>query len=290
MADLALPREGALSAQRPSSGTDRLIYPVLGFLLLFFVLPIAWFFIKSAIDFEGNFAAMLYETFTSSLFVTVAWKTVWISFVVTLLALLAGYPIAYTLARSHSLKFTLIIICVIVPYFTSIIVRTYSWMIILGTKGVINEFLMYIGLIEKPLNLMYNMTGVVIGMTYVLLPYFVLTLFSTMKGIDMWLMQAGRSMGASNFYVFRRVFFPLSMPGIVSGFLIVYILAVGFFITPALMGGPSDVMMAMLIQRNIEVTMNWPLASALSLFLLLITLVIYAIYCRYTDLDKMLGK
>jgi ABC-type spermidine/putrescine transport system permease subunit I len=163
-------------------------------------------------------------------------------------------------------------------------------MIILGTKGVINNFLVGMGLIEKPLNLMYNMTGVVIGMTYVLLPYFVLTLYSAMKGIDMWLVQAARSMGASNFYAFRKVFFPLSMPGIISGFLIVYILAVGFFITPALMGGPNDIMMAMLIQRNIEVTMDWPLASALSLFLLVITLAIYAVYCRYTDLDKMLGK
>jgi len=270
--------------------SENLIYPVLAFLLVFFILPIAWFFIKSALDYEGNFAAMLLETFTSPLFITVAWKTIWISLLVTLFALAAAYPIAYSLTRSSSFTFTLIIICVIVPYFTSIIVRTYSWMIILGTKGIINEFLIYVGVIDKPLNLMYNMVGVVIGMTYVLLPYFVLTLFATMKSIDVWLLQAGRSMGASNFYVFRKVFFPLSMPGIVSGFLIVYILAAGFFVTPALMGGPNDVMMAMLIQRNIEVTLDWPLASALSLFLLVVTLIIYAFYCKYTDMDKMLGK
>ncbi|WP_353151615.1 ABC transporter permease [Pollutimonas bauzanensis] len=286
--DIAVPqRKGSSLLQLKN---ERLIYPVLAFLLIFFVLPLVWFFIKSAIDYEGNFGRMLYQTFTSPLFISVAWKTVWVSLLVTMLSLLAAYPIAYTLTRSSSLTFTLIIVCVIVPYFTSIIVRTYSWMIILGTKGVINEFLIGIGIIDKPLNLMYNMVGVVIGMTYVLLPYFVLTLFSTMKGIDMWLIQAGRSMGASNFYVFRKVFFPLSMPGIVSGFLIVYILAIGFFVTPALMGGPDDVVMAMLIQRNIEITMDWPLASALSLFLLVITLIIYAFYCKYTDLDKMLGK
>lgn len=270
--------------------SENLIYPVLAFLLIFFVVPIVWFFIKSALDYEGNFAMMLLETFMSPVFITVAWKTIWISLVVTLFALVAAYPIAYSLTRSNSFTFTLIIICVIVPYFTSIIVRTYSWMIILGTKGVVNEFLLYIGVIDKPLNLMYNMVGVVIGMTYVLLPYFVLTLFATMKSIDVWLLQAGRSMGASNFYVFRKVFFPLSMPGIVSGFLIVYILAAGFFVTPALMGGPNDVMMAMLIQRNIEVTLDWPLASALSLFLLVVTLIIYTFYCKYTDMDKMLGK
>jgi ABC-type spermidine/putrescine transport system permease subunit I len=283
MAESILLQDRGVAARLPPIGTDKLIYPVLAFLGIFFVLPIVWFFAKSAVDFDGSFTAMLLETFTSPMFMTVAWKTVWISLLVTLLALLAAYPVAYTLSRAASFRFTLIIICVVLPYFTSIIVRTYSWMIILGTKGVINNFLVGMGLIEKPLNLMYNMTGVVIGMTYVLLPYFVLTLYSAMKGIDMWLVQAARSMGASNFYAFRKVFFPLSMPGIISGFLIVYILAVGFFITPALMGGPNDIMMAMLIQRNIEVTMDWPLASALSL-------AIYAVYCRYTDLDKMLGK
>lgn len=286
----ALRATDAPTFRRFRLNNEMLLYPVLAFLLIFFVLPIGWFFIKSALDYDGNFFLMLYQTFTSNLFVSVALKTVWLSLIVTLLALLCAYPVAYTMARSGSLNFTLIIICVIVPYFTSIIVRTYSWMIILGTRGVINTFLMQTGLIDKPINLMYNMVGVTIGMTYVLLPYFVLTLFSTMKGIDMWLLQAGRSMGASNFYIFRRVFFPLSMPGIVSGFLIVYILAVGFFVTPALMGGPNDVMLAMLIQRNIEVSVNWPLASALSLFLLVITLIIYTIYCKYTDLDKMLGK
>ncbi len=286
----ALRATAAPAPRRLRLSNEMLLYPVLAFLLIFFVLPIGWFFIKSALDYDGNFFLMLYQTFSSNLFMSVALKTVWISLIVTLLALLCAYPVAYTMSRSGSLNFTLIIICVIVPYFTSIIVRTYSWMIILGTRGVINTFLMQIGVIDKPINLMYNMVGVTIGMTYVLLPYFVLTLFSTMKGIDMWLLQAGRSMGASNFYIFRRIFFPLSMPGIISGFLIVYILAVGFFVTPALMGGPDDVMLAMLIQRNIEVSVNWPLASALSLFLLVITLIIYTIYCKYTDLDKMLGK
>ncbi len=276
--------------RRMTFSNQMLLYPVLAFLLIFFVLPIGWFFVKSALDYDGNFLSMLLQTFTSKLFISVALKTVWLSLIVTLLALVCAYPVAYTMTRAGSFRFTLIVICVIVPYFTSIIVRTYSWMIILGTRGVINSVLMQLGLIDQPLNLMYNMVGVTIGMTYVLLPYFVLTLFSTMKGIDIWLLQAGRSMGASNFYIFRRVFLPLSMPGIVSGFLIVYILAVGFFITPALMGGPNDVMLAMLIQRNIEVSVNWPLASALALFLLVITLIIYAIYCKYTDLDKMLGK
>ncbi|GAB2889451.1 ABC transporter permease [Paralcaligenes sp. KSB-10] len=286
MTDRVLPRRNESVFLR----NENLIYPVLAFLLIFFVCPIVWFFIKSALDYDGSFALKLYQTFTSPLFIAVTWKTVWISLLVTILALLAAYPIAYSLTRAGPLSFTLIIICVIVPYFTSIIVRTYSWMIILGTHGVINRLLISVGIIDKPITLIYNMVGVVIGMTYVLLPYFVLTLYSAMKSIDPWLIQAGRSMGASNSYVFRKVFLPLSVPGIISGFLIVYILAIGFFITPALMGGPNNVMMAMLIQRNIEITMDWALASALSLFLLFITLIIYAFYCKYTDLDKMLGQ
>lgn len=281
----------ALSAPRASAPpANLLIYPVVLFLGVFFILPITWFFVKSAVDFDGDFLRMLLDTFASPLFIAVAWKTVWISLVVTVLTLLLAYPVAYTLVRSSSFRFTIIIICVVLPYFTSIIVRTYSWMIILGTRGVINNFLLWTGVIDSPVTLIYNMTGVVIGMTYVLLPYFVLTLYANMKGIDLWLVQAARSMGASNFYAFRKIYLPLSMPGIISGFLIVYILATGFFITPTLMGGPQDVMMATLIQRNVEVTLNWPLACALSLFLLCITLAIYAIYCKCTDIGKMLGE
>lgn len=267
-----------------------MLWPVVLFLLGFFILPILWFLVRSLLDHPGSVLDLLWSTASSPLFMQVGWKTLWLSALVTVIALLAAYPIAYSLTQAGPMTLTLIIICVVVPYFTSLVVRTYSWMIILGTKGVVNETLMALGLIQKPLQLMYNQFGVVVGMAYVLLPYFVLTLYSSMKGIDPWLLQAGRSMGASNFYVFRRVFLPLSMPGVISGFLIVFILSVGFFVTPSLMGGPDETMMAMLIQRNIEITMDWSLASALSLFLLVITLLVFAVYCKYTDLDKMLGQ
>lgn len=290
MADVLAGKSALVSAKPPRSGTALLIWPAIAFLVVFFVLPIIWFIGKSALSYDGNFALMLAGAFMSPLFIAVAFKTVWISAIVTLFALLLAYPVAYALAQVRAFRFTLIIICVVIPYFTSIIVRTYSWMIILGNRGVLNTLLASIGVISKPVNLMYNQTGVVIGMTYVLLPYFVLTLFSTMKGIDMRLLQAAHGMGASRSYAFRKIFLPLSVPGVISGVLIVFILAMGFFVTPALMGGPKDVMMAMLIQRNIEVTMNWPQACALSIFLLVITLAIYAVYCRFTDLDRMLGK
>lgn len=264
--------------------------PVIVYLLMFFIAPISWFFIHSALTYSDGFAGLLWITFTSPLFMKVAWNTFYLSLMVTLIALIAAYPIAYSLTRAKALAFSLIIICVVVPYFTSLVVRTYSWMIILGNKGVVNELFLSLGLIDAPMRLMYNQFGVILSMAYVLLPYLVLTLYSSMCGIDRRLIQAASSMGASNWYVFRYVFLPLSMPGVISGFLIVFILALGFFVTPTLIGGPSEIMMAMLIQRNIEVTMDWAMASAMSLFLLVITLGVFTLYCRYTDFDQLLGR
>jgi putative spermidine/putrescine transport system permease protein len=215
--------------------------------------------------------------------------TNWISLLVTATVLLLGYPVAYYLANRRGARFTLVLFCIIVPYFTSIIVRTFSWMVILGRSGLINQLLQGIGLIDAPLPLLYNMTAVVIGMTYVLLPYMVLTLFAAMRAIDPNLLRAARGLGASGPMIFARIYFPLSLHGVVSGALIVFILAVGFFITPALMGGPSDVMVATLIERSVEIDLDWSTAAVMSLYLLAVTLVLYAIYYRVTDLRRLLG-
>jgi len=163
-------------------------------------------------------------------------------------------------------------------------------MVILGRNGLINQFLLATGLADAPVSLMYNRTGVLIGMVYVLLPYLVLTLYATMKNIDTNLLRAARGMGASGALTFFRVFLPLSLPGVISGCLIVYILAIGFFITPALMGGTEDMMLAMLIQREIEINLNWGLAAVFALVLLAITLALYALYYRYANMDRMLGR
>jgi ABC-type spermidine/putrescine transport system permease subunit I len=136
---------------------------------------------------------------------------------------------------------------------------------------------------------MYNRLGVLIGMSYVLLPYMVLTLYAAMRGIDLSLMRAAESLGASRFYSFWRVYFPLSLHGILSGALIVYILSVGFFITPALMGGQHDIMIAMLIDRSLEVAVDWPSAALMSLALLAVTLLLYVIYYRVTDIRRLIG-
>lgn len=201
----------------------------------------------------------------------------------TLLVLVIGYPLSYALSRAKGLAFSLILVCIVIPYFTSVIVRTYAWMVILGRNGIINQFLLGLGIVDEPLQLMYNRLGVVIGMTYVLLPYMVLTLYAAMSAVDHRLLQAAEGMGAKPLTVFTKVFLPLTLHGVVAGSLIVFILAIGFFITPALMGGPGDVMMATLIEREIEISQNWPVAALMTIVLLTITLVLYAIYGRFAD-------
>ena len=268
-----------------------LIVPVLAFLVLGFVVPLAWFFVQTLHEI-GSLEEIVEEalsTVTSRAVVNAMITTNWIALLVTLLTLFAGYPIAYFLANSDRLRFTLVLFCIIVPYFTSVIVRTYSWMVLLGRTGIVNQLLIGSGLVDAPVALLYNKLGVVIGMTYVLLPYMILTLFAAMKAIDPSYLRAAYGLGASRTYAFRHVYLPLSAHGVLSGCLIVFILAIGFFITPALMGGPSDVMIAMLIERSVEIMLDWPSAAIMSLLLLAVTLMLYAVYYRVTDLRRMMG-
>jgi len=273
-----------------NGGVNPLLVPLLVMLLVVHLGPIVWFFVQTFTDVEHGFVDTASAVVFSPVMLEVLWITVWIAALVTVLALLAAYPIAYSLCHAGRGLAAAILVCVIVPYFTSIVVRTYSWMVILGRNGLINQVLLGAGVIDEPVSLMYNRTGVLIGMVYVLLPYLVLTLYATMKTIDANLLRAARGMGASGIFTFLRVFLPLSLPGVISGSLIVYILAIGFFITPALMGGTEDMMLAMLIQREIDINLNWGLASLFALVLLAITLALYAVYYRYANIDRMLGR
>ena len=268
-----------------------LMLPALAMLLLVFITPLGWFFQQSLISDPD--AGPLWDTIVSVVTARAVLQAIvttnWISLLVTATVLLLGYPIAYYLANNRGPRFTLVIFCIVVPYFTSIIVRTYSWMVLLGTHGLVNQALLATGIVHTPVKMLYNQPAIVIGMTYVLLPYMVLTLYDAMKTIDPTLMRAARGMGASGAMIFRRIYLPLSMHGVISGALIVFILSIGFFITPALMGGPSDVMIAMLIERSVEITVDWSSAAVMSLLLLAVTLVLYAIYYRLTDIRRLMG-
>lgn len=261
-----------------------LLAPTLALLFVLFLGPILWFLLGSFAEL-GTLAEIWEETravIGSRAVALAIANTNWISLQVTVLSLLIGYPLAYALSRARGLAFSLIIIAIILPYFTSVIVRTYAWMVLLGRNGLINQVLLGLGLVSEPLALMYNRLGVIIGMTYVLLPYMVLTLYAAMRAVDPRLLQAAEGMGASGPAVFLRVFLPLTLHGVIAGCLIVFILAIGFFVTPALMGGPSDMMIAMLIEREIELTQNWPVAAMMTVVLLVVTLLLYAVYARFT--------
>lgn len=273
------------------SAAALLLAPAALMLLLVFVVPIGWFLWAILSD-EGGPAAMLdlaWAVLSSRAVTSAMLATNLIALVVTAMVAVLGYPIAYALTRARGLGFTLLLSAVLLPYFTSVIVRTYSFMVLLGRNGLVNRALLGAGVISEPLPLMYNRFGITVGMAYVLLPYMVLTLYATMKTIDLGLVRAARGMGASGPAAFRRVFLPLSMPGLIAGCLMVFILAIGFFITPALMGGPGDAMIGVLIEREVEITLNWPAAAVMSLALLAVTLVLYAVYCRFADLRRVLG-
>jgi len=230
---------------------------------------------------------MYRQIFRVPVYLQVILATFKVSALVTMVCLALGYPLAYMLATRRPRTAQLLMIIVVLPFFTSIIVRTYAWMVLLGRNGIVNQYLMALGFTDKPLLLLYNQGGVVIGMSYVLLPYMVLTVYSVMRSIDPRLVRAAHSLGASRLQAFRRVFLPLSLPGIAGGTLLVFILSLGFFITPALMGGPGDMMIAMLIEREVEITLNWAFASALAVILLALTLVGFTGYNRIVRLERV---
>jgi putative spermidine/putrescine transport system permease protein len=265
-----------------------LLVPAVLVLLALFVYPLLGVadrsIYKPRVGYTLDYYAQIWRV---PVYLTVIWRTFEISALVTLLCLALGYPLAYLLATLRPRVAQLLMIVVILPFFTSIIVRTYAWMVLLGRNGVVNQYLTWLGFTDAPLPLLYNKGGVLIGMTYVLLPYMVLTVYSVMRGIDPAFIRAAHSLGASRWQAFRKVFLPLSVPGIAGGTLLVFILSLGFFITPALMGGPSDVMIAMLIEREVEFTLNWSFASALAVILLVLTLIGFVGYNRIVRLERV---
>ena len=263
-----------------------MLLPALLVLAVLFAYPLIGILNRSV--YKAGYTLDFYrQIFRVPVYLQVLWGTFRVSALVTLLCTALGYPLAYVLASCRPRTARLLTIIVILPFFTSIIVRTYAFMVLVGRNGIVNQYLMALGFTDTPLPLLYNQAGVVIGMSYVLLPYMVLTVYSVMQGIDPGLVRAAHSLGASRVQAFRRVFLPLSLPGIAGGTLLVFILSLGFFITPALMGGPSDMMIAMLIEREVEITLNWSFASALAVILLALTLMGFTGYNRIVRLERV---
>jgi ABC-type spermidine/putrescine transport system permease subunit I len=242
--------------------------PLLAYLGIFFVYPLSVTLIQSLFD-PGLTAEHYLTIVKHPVYIRVFWNTLEISTVVTLLCILLGYPVAYYLSDSKTTWATILLISVLIPFWISVLVRTYSWMILLGRYGVINDFLTYLGVLDKPLRLMHNRLGVYVGMVYVMLPYAILPMLSVMQGIDRNLIRAADNLGSSPWQSFRHVFLPLSLPGVGAGLLLTFIRCSGFFVTPALMGGTRDTMISMSIQTQLEEVVNWGFASALSVLLMI---------------------
>jgi putative spermidine/putrescine transport system permease protein len=222
-----------------------------------------------------------------AIYVTVFLRTMGISLTVTLVTLLLGFPVAYLLAMLPTKSSNLLMILVLLPFWTSLLVRTTAWFVLLQDNGVINDTLQFLQLTDHPLRLIFSRFGTIVAMTHIQLPFTLLPIFSVMKTIPPSHVRAARSLGAGPFYAFWRVYFPQTIPGIAAGCLLTFILSLGFFITPALVGGPTDQMVSGFVFTAMNQENNWGKASALGAILLTATLILYFVYNRLVGVDKM---
>ncbi|WP_394788016.1 ABC transporter permease [Rhodoferax sp.] len=215
-----------------------------------------------------------------AVFTKILWRTCSTSFIVTLWCLLLAYPLAYWLSNLPARKANLLMILVLVPFWTSILVRIAAWIVLLQREGLINHGLQNLGVISEPLALLFNRTGVVIAMVHVLLPFMILPLYSVMKSVPSTFQRAAVSLGSTPLAAFWRVYVPQTYAGIGAGALMVFILSIGYYVTPALLGGADDQMLSYYVAQYINVDVNWGVAAALSTVLLATTLILYALYRR----------
>lgn len=264
-------------ALRDHGGPIALSLPAVIFLLVLFAIPVARLMLLSVAS--GSLAP--YEkAFTDELYVTVLFNTFKIGLFVTAVSFVLAYPVAYFLTVASPFWRMVGLFCVLMPFWTSILVRTYAWMVILGRHGIISETLLALGIIDAPVSLLYNLPAVLLGMVHVLMPYMVFPVYAVMQRIDPNLMQAAFGLGAPAWRAYWRVYFPLTLPGVLAGVTLVFILSMGFFITPVLLGGGRVMMIAVLIEEFVSELVNWEFAGALSMALLAFTLVIYAVLKR----------
>ncbi|CAM3035819.1 putative spermidine/putrescine transport system permease protein [Paracoccus aminovorans] len=216
-------------------------------------------------------------------------RTFWLSLVITGTTFLLGFPIAHLLATLPMRKSNLLMILVLLPFWTSLLVRTTAWMVLLQQQGVVNDILVWLGVIgnNQRLQMIFNQTGTIIAMTHILLPFMILPLYSVMRTINPSYVRAARSLGATSWTAFRRIYFPQTLPGLGAGALLVFILAVGYYITPALVGGSSGQLISNLIAMHMTQTLNWSMAAALASLLLAGVLILYWVYDRLVGIDNL---
>jgi putative spermidine/putrescine transport system permease protein/spermidine/putrescine transport system permease protein len=278
----------AAAARRERRGLAALSLP--GILLISFVvlLPCAWLFWLSFRDKTGftlaHYARLLHPSYLLTLQTTFE-----LSILVTLICALLGYPLAYLLTQVGRRTGAAMLLLILFPVWTSLLVRCYAWLVLLQRRGVINTWLTDVGAIETPLRLVHNFTGTTIGMVHIMLPFMVLPLYAAMRSIDRDYLKAAANLGASPVEAFRTVFLPLSLPGLAAGVIIVFVLCLGFYVTPALLGGGRVMMWSMQIERNVAYHSDWGAASALGVVLLVLTIAMLWLMARIIGFKSVLG-
>jgi len=262
--------------------------PAILVIVVLLVMPLSWLFWQS-IYADGFTFEHYRRILTEDIYRTTFFLTFRISVVVTLLALALGYPVAYAAAALPRRWSMMVLAMVILPFWTSVLVRAYAWLILLQHNGLVNKLLLWLGLIDSPLPLVHNELGTIIATVHILLPFMVLPLYSAMQKIPADLTLAGASLGGSPLHVFLRVFLPLSLNGVLAGVTLVFVLCLGFYITPELMGGGRTIMVSMVVSRNVELYNQWGAGSAVSVVLLICVFAIFYIVGRVIPLERILG-
>lgn len=260
----------------------------IAFLCILYLAPLARLLAESF--WQRDFTLQHYAAiFQNPTYLRVLVWTLEMAFTTTMLCLVAGYPAAYALTRARPAARNIILALVILPFWTSSLVRAFAWLAILGRGGIVNTTLVGAGIVEAPIPLVFNSFGMYVGTVHIMLPYMIFALYSGMQGIDGSVLRAAQTLGASPSRAFWRIFVPLSLPSVAAGMLLVFVLTMGFFITPAILGGLRNETFVMVIEKLMNELMNWPLASALSAFLLALTVVLYLAFSRVFGVSGLSG-
>ena len=268
-----------MTTRRTVAGASLLLGPALAFLLVAYGLPLANVLLLS-VGYPRLTGAHLAQFFRNPVYLTVLWTTFMMSALITFVCAILGYPAAYLLTTASPRARRWLVVAIVLPFATSMLVRTYAWMALLGREGVVNQAMLALGFWGSPAKLMHNTFGVMVGMVHLMLPLMVLSMYSVISTIDRTLGKAAETLGATPLVSHLRVFLPLSLAGVSAGSLLVFMLSIGFYVTPALLGSPKDIWISMLIELQVNQTLNWHFAAAIATVLMVSSLTLYVIYGR----------
>lgn len=269
-----------------------LIAPAAFWLTVFFLAPLA---IMLAYSFarRGIYGGVVWELnveqylrFVDPLYLQIFWRSAWIAILTTVVCLLVGYPFAFFIARQPSSRRNPLLLLIMIPFWTNFLIRTYAWILILRTEGLVNTVLTTLGLINEPLTLLYTEGAVVLGLVYGYLPFMVLPLYASIEKFDFSLVEAAFDLGANEVRAFWRVVLPQTMPGVIAGCILVFIPSIGAFVTPDILGGAKTVMIGNLVQQQFLTSRDWPFGSAISFILMVIVSLAIVVYFRTTEEDE----